>query len=290
MAHSLVGGDDILMTLKEKEGQESIFPHESGRVRAWRVAAVWAVVVLVALLWQARGYAGIVAIMAEWQFRRWGAYYPVVTVLISCAVLSVPLILALIVARRVRQRRERALPVDAIPLALAGSDRVRRFLFVLAGVFGAAALYCVLSAFMLGSGAQAGTARAAADLRAVARFGESALLVRRDLYFAPVRGARGQSVRQFVEVVPTGHAVQPFAIPEVGSVQRKALPGEIVALYRSVGIKVADDHVVRFRSVDPLRWRRLAYGAQFALASGVLMLAGWLERRRKRRIAAARMA
>lgn len=306
-------------------------PHERAETQmrwASRAFLAWVVVVSLIFLWQALEYRGLVAWLAELQFLRFDRYWPTLTFVALTAIFSLPILLLVALLRARHRRNDKLNPaqINEERQLFGRTQRLYEFFLAIAIGSAGAVLLCLLlmirlpgengpsRSIVMGSpdaiAPQDGpaTITGAVNLGETAQFNENLLLVKRTLYFAPVRtGADDKSpLRYFVEVrredVPPGynrikfpdekddvHAYR-FRVPRVafspymnGVLKRDALPGEIVHLYRYAGYRVAPANYVLFRSADPLRWRYYMLAAQFAISA---ILAGgfalFVRRRAKR--------
>lgn len=274
-----------------REGAERV---GEGRARAWRLAAGWVVVCLAALTWWAAHYAGWFARAGEWQFARFGSYYPVLTLALLLLALGVPAL----VGARVGTRRA---PESPIARTQASVRRWRRLLGVLA-LAGAAMTLGVLASILTlpGSGNAPlrivdpraipapgeGLAELRSDLRIgpAARLDESYVVARRRLWVAPL------SERLLTTMEPDGMEPDgdgPLRPAMRGVLVRAGVPAELRLLYARAGIAIAPDAALLMRDDAAVRWRSLVLAAQFALLT-LAMAAGWaVLRRQGRRIEAA---
>lgn len=294
-----------------------------------RALLAWVVVVSLVFLWQALEYRGLVAWLAEAQFLQFDRYWPTLTFVALAAVFSLPLLLVVGLMRADQRRNDklRAAQLDDERQLLGRTQRLYEFFLAVAIGSLAAALLCLVLMFRLPSDKGPvrsivmgspdaiapldgrATITGAVDVRETSQFNENLLLVKRTLYFAPVRtGANDKGpLRYFVEVrrddVPPGynriqfpdekddvHAYR-FRVPRLafspytsGMLKRNALPGEIVHLYRYAGYEVAADNYVLFRSGDQLRWRYYMLAGQFAISAVLAGAFALYVRRRARRL------
>jgi hypothetical protein len=149
------------------------------------------------------------------------------------------------------------------------------------------------------------------DLAETAQFNENLLLVKRTLYFAPVRASAGERapIKYFVEVRRDDlrnknfHEIEfpkdkdkvhawRFRVRDIqftpylsGVLRKDGLPGEIVNLYRYAGYEVSEPNYVLFRSRGRLTWRYFVIAAQFAISAIVASLVGLLFARRRKALA-----
>ena len=297
---------------------------------AVQLLGFWIVLVSLYFLFQALDYRGLIARLAEWQFMHFDRYWPTLTFVAVTSLLCAPLVM-LIWLMRVRQRRDETLG----PARIDDGRIVRGRLARLQGFFTGIAVGSVLAAVIvlimrLQLPVDSGTPRSivlgspdaiapvegravitgAVDLRETSQFNENLLLVKRTLYFAPVRtgpGDRGP-LRYFVEVKRTdvrdGYNrihfpekddlvhVWRFRVPGIeftpymnGVLRRRALPGEIANLYRYAGYRVDKDNYVLFSSLDKLTWRYYVLAAEFAISAVLSGIAAFIFARRKRAVA-----
>lgn len=295
---------------------------------AVRALGFWIAIVSLFFLFQALDYRGIVGSLAEWQFLHFDRYWPTLTFVAVTTLFCAPLILAVWLLR-VRQRRDERLGPARIDDGRIIRGRLARLQGFFAGISAGSLLAAIIVLIMqlqlpsddgLPRSIILGTSDAIApveghavitgdvNLSETAQFNENLLLVKRTLYFAPVRapGDKGP-LRYFVEVkredvkgpydkinFPKGEnlvRVWRFRVPGLtltpymnGVLSRRTLPGEIVSLYRYAGYEVDSDNYVLFSSIRKMRWRYYVLAAEFglsALVSAIVALFFW---RRKRAV------
>lgn len=296
---------------------------------AVRLLGVWVVLVGLFFLFQALDYRGIIAQLAEWQFLHFDRYWPTLTFVAMTSLLCAPLLVAIWLLR-VRQRRDESFGparVDDGRIVRGRLERLQGFFTgVAAGSVIAAVIVLILRlqlptdegsprSIVMGSPDAIAPVEGRAvltgtvDLRETAQFNENLLLVKRTLYFAPLRNGPGDTspLRYFVEVrrtdvqghydkidFPEGedlvHAWR-FRVPGIeftpymnGMLRRRALPGEIANLYRYVGYRVDRDNYVLFSSLDRLTWRYYVLAGEFGFSAILSGIAAFIFHRRKRSV------
>ncbi|GEM_PF-1085087 len=299
------------------------------RQLGWGVAllGLWLVLVGYYFLRQALDYRGIVAMLAEYQFLHFDRYWPTFTFLTLTVLCTTPLVALLWIVRQRQKRSEKlaAARIDDHRIMLGRLNRLQNFF---AGI-GAGCLICVgvilfqtldlppddLTPRSIVIGSPDAIAPAdgravltgAVDIGETAQFNENLLLVKRTLYFAPIRSGPDDKapLRYFVEVRrddKTGR-FHPIMFPEGddlvyawrfrvrdlaftpyldGMLRRHALPGEIIRLYRHAGYEVAPDTYVLFRSNEPIRWRHQMLAGEFLIVAVLAGLLALFFRRRRR--------
>lgn len=297
---------------------------------AVRVLGFWIAIVSLFFLFQALDYRGLIARLAEIQFLHFDRYWPTLTFVAVVTLFSLPLILAVWLLR-VRQRRTESFgPARQDDLRIV-KGRLARLQGFFAGVSAGSLLAAIIIVIMrlqlpsdegMPRSIVVGSPDAIApmegravitgnvDLRETAQFNENLLLVKRSLYFAPVRASADDKgpLRYFVEVrrndVPEGfHPIEfpkdeelvrvwRFQLSHLvftpfmdGLLRRQALPGEIVNLYRHAGYEVDDDNYVLFSGPGKLTWRYNVLAAEFGISALISAIAAFIFGRRRRTVA-----
>jgi len=293
-----------------------------------RLLGLWLALVSLFFLREALDYRGLVARLAEWQFLHFDRYWPTLTFTLLTLICALPLIVPLWIVRARQRRDERYGParIDDRRILMGRAARLQNFFGgIAAGSVIAAAMSLVMmmqlpsdrkpaESIVIGSldavAPEPGPAVLTGwvNLAETAQFNENLLLVKRTLYFAPIRsGPRDKSpLRYFVEVERTDikdgyHGIRfpegdnkvhawRYRIKDIGFtpllhgvLRRGALPGEIANLYRYVGHKVDKDNYVLFRSNQPIAWRFKVIAGEFTLAALIAALVAiWFARQRRR--------
>jgi len=296
---------------------------------AVRLLGFWIAIVSLFFLFQALDYRGIIGQLAEWQFLHFDRYWPTLTFVAVTALFSTPLILAVWLLR-MRQRRTESFGPARLDDMRIVQGRLARLQGFFAGVGAGSLLAAVIVILMrLQLPSDEGMPRSivvgspdaiapvegravitgAVDLRETSQFNEDLLLVKRSLYFAPVRAGPNDKgpLRYFVEVrrndVEEGFHPMEFPKEEDlvrvwrfqlshlvftpyldGMLRRQALPGEIVNLYRHAGYQVEDDNYVLFSGLSKLTWRYNVLAAEFLLSAVISGIAAFIFGRRRRAV------
>ncbi len=294
-----------------------------------RLLGLWLALVSFFFLQESLRYRGLVARLAEIEFFHFDRYWPTFTFAALTILCTAPFITILWVIRA-RQRRDERLGrarVDDYRIMLGRLNRLQSF-------FAGVALGCVVcvgafafqmvtlpdeqyqprsivigSPDALGPGDGRATLTGTVDVDETSQFNEDLILVRRTLYFAPIRsGPTDKSpLRYFVQVRrdDVKGRFQPIMFPERdtpvrawrfrvrniaftpylnGVLQRGALPGEVANLYRYAGYDVDRDNYVLFSSNEPIRWRLQALAGEFLIVAIVAALVAFYFGRRRRAI------
>lgn len=274
------------------------------RVTGW-IAMVWLGAVAALFAWQASAYRGFVEVLAEWQYARLGHYYPGITFVLLCLFFSIPLLILIVLLWR-RWKRQEAKIADLRAEVLGFSRRLQRFCAVTAFLAAGVAFGSLMVGLLLpGDGGPTrvvdvralqpnavvpegrATLRGSADLNAIVRFDEQALLMHRRLYFAPLTSEGGTAekpARFFVEVREMAHLKAPFVPVMSGVLVHGALPGDVRNLYRSAQLPLDDRPWLLYRNAAQLRWRYFMIAAQLGVVAILLGVAARFEARRRRRL------
>lgn len=268
------------------------------------VSALWLALLAGMFVWQATQYHGIVALLAEWQYRVLDRYYPGITIAGLCLFFSVPLILMLLLLwRRWRKKNEEV--GDPVAMMLVASQRLKRWCNSLSVFAAAAALLVLVLAYFLPKEGMpvhlidsrtaqnakipegSATVIGLVDMEALVRFDDKVLLFHRRLYFAPVRyrvHGESQPARFFVQVDERADLPRHFVPLTSGVLAQSALPGDVAQLYQNIHYPVSERTYLLYKDGATLRWRYYMLASQIALVALLLKLAGWREGLRGRRI------
>ena len=272
------------------------------------------------LLSQALGFTDFIGRLGEWQFARFGRYFPALTIIVPLIIVA---LLWMIGARLLRRARHRRNPeARAYDERVTLGDGARLFLLIgwLSGL-GALAVFGHYLQLPDGSGPvrtvavgsthpvtfAEGPVRLvdAPPLGPVARYVEDVMVARRTTYFVPVgtiprvgvgRPRHRAPFNLFVEVerINGDESTDP-RLPATfaqggehdGILRADALPSEIAQMYRDVGYPVADESAVLFRSVANAQRGVVVLMAEFIAFGLIALLFGlWMRRVDRRRRAA----
>lgn len=261
---------------------------------------VWAVIVMIALVWQSRTYTGIMATLAEWQFREFDRFFPVATIAVLTAALTLPfsLILAIRLFRRGKRRDHGDETVKPQPRPR--SQVAERFTAVLAIGAIASALVVLVVGFNAGVGSEKaqrisvdatlpadfeGPARMRGSLRLdrIAFYKERFVITGRDLWVAPlVSQDEAAPLHYFVQIRP--QRPQAAETREVsGYLRKQAIPGGLARLYENAGYRVAPQAFVLFSDRRSALWPYYSAASDLAILALVAALLWSLLRRNRLR-------
>ena len=266
------------------------------------ISIIWFGILATLFAWQAFYYRGIVERLAEWQYDVLDHYYPGTTIFLLCLFFSLPLLVMLLILRQ-RWKKMAKEVIDPPVAALRYSRRLERFCEVVAVAAGAVAFASLVSSFLLPDGVGKprvidieavgtdsvpdgkATLKGPVDLDVLVQFDQRALLLRRQLLFAPVHDiASPGPARFFVEVREQAHLQTPLIPQMSGVLKRDSLPGDVRRLYQNIGYPIDPVTYLLYRDAERLRWPYLMIAAQLVVVSIIFSGVVWLERRRRRRI------
>jgi hypothetical protein len=255
---------------------------------------LWFLIVAGFFLWQTVEYRGIAALAGEWEYQRFGTYFPWATLLLLVGLFCIPPIYFLL-------RREKTAD-DHVPTLVEYQRKGRRQLsqLTIAAIICLAAAAVSLGLVLTLPSGKGQPARVVASADATPRNGPTTLagrirydriatlerhllLAERTFYFAPIEPAAGQPLRYFVEFAELPSATSGSATYQ-GVLRDGGLPGDIVHLYRDAGYRVDPSLHVLFSSETAMRWPFYVIALHFLLVSIVLGVAGLFQRRRIKRM------
>lgn len=257
-------------------------------------------IVFLFLFIQAATYTGVVEWLAEWQFARFGRYFPTLTL----ALLLLSFIGLWILIDRLRRRaRNQRILVDPLVRDMRRLSSAANFLYIVAGLSALMGLGVLASYFqqptMDGPPTIVDLSRGAATLEPgatrltgvtaigpVSRHTEDLLFWRATQYFVPVGQTRlenGETVfNLFVEV--DGPQTRRVSRQMSGLLRFNALPAEIAQMYTNTRLPTARRSAVLFRSAESAdRSTRVLLG-EFLVFTLIAALFGLAMRRRERRL------
>ncbi len=266
-----------------------------------RLPIVLAIVLItVALaLWQLANYAGLMRHVGEWQFARFGRFFPAATLML--ALLLVTALAVLVLRLFWREKRDRQGAAQEIFL-LARVNRSAKAMFLIAVFCALLTTFVAIGVARLPGAAaprqnlDAGKNLIAAQLadgptRAsglegvgpTARFTQDLLIFRRTIFVVPVNtGSKASTL--LVEVdAPGARADGPLSDRD-GYLRLDAAPQEVVTMYQGAGYDVADGAAVLYRDADSARWRPLMTSVLLLLATLIAVAFGYVFRRSGRRL------
>jgi hypothetical protein len=263
--------------------------------------AAWAAIITVIFLWQLVRYSGFVAFAAEWQFGVLGHAYPLISFLVPIVLLVSP---GLILFSRVRKRKSEARLAGA---TIRSAIAFQRMLFGVAASFGIGALIFLIASLNIVTNPDLAQridlaqpvisvpAEGQATLTGsiiytqTAALDQNLILIRKSQRFAPIvpPGTAANDLQFFVELPVSAN---PEALRDISSMsgilQRNALPGELIRLYRYAGFRVEQPYYVLFLNKAAIAWPQQRMAIALLLISLVFGVLGLLQRRRLRQIEA----
>ncbi|UYY57041.1 hypothetical protein [Sphingomonas sp. S2-65] len=273
-------------------GQSETLAPRKPVVTVMRLLLAWLAVVAAFFAWQTAEYQGLVARFAEWQFSRFGGFYPLASLLLLVFLFGAPVLYTLS-ARAHRQNGNIGTPFSQ-------ARALFRFLAWVALTMGLAASVALLLAVTasMGSGAPVtldlasargvipdngpATLKGTVLLDRVATMGADTPLGGWEVRFVPVVGGRGGPIRFFVQTrEPLGKAT---AASVTGSLQRNGLRGDLIPLFTNAGYRVSTPHYVLYTDARAMRVPYLWTALQYGLVALVFGLAAWFQHRRSRRL------
>jgi hypothetical protein len=272
------------------------------RTLGW-IAAVWSAIVVIVLVWQTVEYRGVVAWLAEWQFRTFDRFFPVATVVLLTAIMALPFVV--MIALRLR-RASRS--VDAVGT----SDLLQRAAIVSIFLKCGMGMSALAAVGLFGLGLSQGSisekplivklsdisspsgdlqiADGRVKLRATAlmdRLGfykEGFLFTSRELWVAPV--VTDLSDDQFTTFVQVSRskAGTPQALQIVGYLKMESVPGGLAKLYANSGYSVTQKPNLIYADLRSARWPYWSAAADFAILLLLLTAAAIFHNRYRRRM------
>jgi hypothetical protein len=297
-----------------EESAVSLWQQDSHRAAAsW----IWTIIVVLYFTWEAVGYHGLFAIIAEWQFVYLGQDFPTFTFCALTFIFTWP------VLRLLRRRyREGDAREEAGSVAVPSTDRVdaRRSLDIQAAVDNARDhvhfLYGFAIALFLGmllalawtlllprsegeprpvsiarENPGEGPARLVGTVNygRLASFSRGILFLRRTSIYAPVVSGVGhdEPIRYFIEFLPTERAYISNGASVThrrGILVRGDLPGGLRRLYHYLGYRAAPHYYVLYASPLTMRWPYYLAAIQFGFGALVFLVVALIQRRHAARL------
>ena len=285
-------------------------PAAAGQLNSRVTPVVWWYVVVLAtigvfLAVGAWSYQGLIYGLAEWQFERFGRYFPTLTIALLLSVAAVLLVVGRIVWGRMYDKSDKQPVEPELAREARALDRLtitRRFFrafAVLAAVAGAGTFVHLLqfpgptkavTTIDLSSGAPVRLKEGSVIVRGIqligpiARTSEDITFSRSSILIAPVGQTRLENgsvaANLFVQVTDTDRRKLPTEVR--GVLRRNALPSEVAVMYRAANVPVISESSVVFLDSAAAREPTLNVLITFmALAIGGTALA-LLARRRER--------
>lgn len=246
-----------------------------------KIGVLWALLVMAVLLWQYSTYSGVFSILAEWQFGTFDTMFPIATIAVIVALLSLPFVVAFVLQKRRLRNRERVADRGSVKgrnqivfLALAGAAVlafVCGVVFAVLGFTGGGLAdsgktnsILALDRISVTDGAQV-RARGWALKNRIGFYNERAIFSSRELYVVPVtisdESTRLQVFQQIDRPVSATRETQiledtlrPERRQFSGVIRRSALPGGLARLYLSAGYEIEDPTYIVFKDRASAQW------------------------------------
>lgn len=264
------------------------------RTLGW-VTAAWIGAVTAVLVWQTVRYNGIVGWLAEWQFQTFDRFFPVATVVLLTALLSLPFAALIFVRLRKRYRAE-----DAVPSRNLIDKTVIASIFFKFGIAASAGIAAVLFFVGLAQGSLAEKPvpvklsqlsaenleaegkvklRATVLLDRIAYYREGFIFTSRELWVAPlVTDPQSRDFTTFVQV-SRSKAEDPRLVETVGYLKPEGIPGGLAQLYRNSGYRVSEKPHLIYANLRSVRWPYWSAAADFAVLLLMLTFAAMIHNR-----------
>ena len=283
------------------ENEEPAIGLRQAATASLRAALVWTIAAAAIVLWLVGSYRWLAYQLGEWQFDRFGKFYPALTFLAFVLVACVPIALVWLARRR---RRRTADAADAATIHDHRREeraiwRLRLFAWVVAGVAALLALgaWLTLPSARSGDPVEITAGRAIPEspswgvlrgdyrLGRTAYFDEDLLFVRRRLLVAPVvfEGAGARSAPPLFTVVEPLAGNRGFVSIGRGLIVPGGVPRELLPLYAS---ERAGPVALLMRDEEEAGWRRRMFGWQSAIVALIGLLAALGAGRHLKRIRA----
>lgn len=274
------------------------------RTLGW-VAAAWSAVVASVLVWQTIRYSGVVGRLAEWQFRTFERFFPVATIVVLTAILTLPFAVLIMMRFRKAAKRGRAHSQSEL---LAGTGIAATFLTV--GIVTSAVIAVALffAGMAQGSIAEKPVAVSLEQLANSKEHGsvpegpvkikgtvlwdragfyrEGFIFTSRELWAAPiVTGDGSRYLAVFVEIShPRDSAPRPSEFE--GYLKSEGVPGGLAQLYINSGYAVSGKPHLIYRDLRSARWPYWSAAGDFAIMLLLLTVAAIYHNRFRRKLAA----
>jgi NADH:ubiquinone oxidoreductase subunit 6 (subunit J) len=291
-----------------------VIDHGGGDRSAAKAAkTVWWYVVILAVLtlflaFGSWSYQGLIYILAEWQFERFGRYFPTLTIILLVTLAAILLAIGRMVWSRVSAKRQGTPIADdrsKDAQALIRLSLARRFFLSFASFAAIAGLgtfihYLQLpgptkevTTIDLASGAPARLKEGSVVVRGIepigpiARASEDIFFSRSSTYLVPVGQTKlenGTSVANlFVQITGTERRSVPAEVR--GVLRRNALPSEVAVMYRAAEVPVSLESSVVFLDARTASTPSLNVLMTLIVLTLVGLLFGLLARHRERKFA-----
>lgn len=271
------------------------------RTLGW-VATAWIGMVASVLVYQTVRYAGVVGWLAEWQFRTFEQFFPVATIVVLTALLSLPFALLILLRLRKSEKMRNTGAAEHLAENTVIASVFLRFGIALTGGIAAVLFFVGLaqgtlsdkpvrvSLQQLSGGSASDGAKGRVELRATVmldRLGyyrEGFLFTSRELWVAPVvADPQAKSFTTFVQV-SRSMAKEPQQMNMVGYLKPEGIPGGLAQLYRNAGYRVTEKPHLIYADLRSARWPYWSAAADFAILLLFLSVAAVIHNRYRKRL------
>jgi len=276
---------------KEGEPTTKIRPRKLRTVTIGSITLAWATFLVAIMAFQTYTYTGVIAILAEWQFRSFDRFFPVATISLLAGLLVLPLAIILLLRLREYASGPAVGQGEALRRANVGQNFHKIVIGLTSGgaivLFGIGMMSVGINekAYRLSvSSAPPIKAAGFATLEATVRYDrlgfyeDRFFLVGRDLWLAPAVANDSSSIRYLVQVPPQKARASLREIRS-GYLRPRALPGGLKRLYENAGYTFSEPTYVLFRSKWDVRWPWFSAAGQLALLAMVSSVFWLLGRR-----------
>jgi hypothetical protein len=278
----------------------------------WKYAArIWIMLVAAYFLWEAASYRRFYAWLAELQIAWFGGYVPLLTymLLLFLGWLPIWVIRAIL---RARSKKEAA-GLSAFDQAVARAKRLRAL--ILGGALATFAAFLATlglayllvpaddgpvqilaaSEFETATIAEGPTRIIGGELGTIVTFGQNWWLNQNRAVYAPYHPPASEAKLTTVFVrLSVGRDDDLTKLQTRpawrGILVENGVPGTVRAVYRSVGVQAADRYFTLYPDVQSIRATYWVQAAQLALLFLLLLLVGWWQSRRVKRLEEYRVA
>lgn len=276
----------------QAEPATEVRPRKLRTVTIGSITLAWAIFLVSIMAFQTYTYTGVIAALAEWQFRTFNRFFPIATISLLTGLLVLPLAIVLLLRLRQYAKSPAVTQSEALRRATVGQNFHKIVIGLTSG--GAIVLFAIgmtsvginekpyrLSA----SAAPPNSVSGLASLNATVRYDrlgyyeDKFFLLGRDLWLAPATAKNSNSIRYLVQVPPQRARASKRQTVS-GYLRPRALPGGLKRLYENAGYQFSEPTYVLFRSKWDVRWPWFSAAGQLALLT-IVSIAFWLLGRRQ---------
>lgn len=274
------------------------------RTLGW-VTAAWTALVAAILVWQTIRYNGVVGWLAEWQFRAFDRFFPVATIVLLTALLTLPFVAVIFIRLRREYRRGGATLESMLTERAALASVFLKFGIITSALIAAALFFVGLAQGSIaekpvalnlnrpaGQDADRPFAEGKVKLKAtvlldrVGYYREGFIFTSRELWVAPVvTDAQAKAFTTFVQI-KRSKAEEPQAMEIVGYLKNESVPGGLARLYSNAGYTVVGKPNLIYADLRSVRWPYWSAAGDFAVLLLLLSMAAVFHNRYRKKLAA----